>query len=48
MMYFLGITSNRIFDSEHQNCRWSVFKDYEAGKNFKKYARKMFFLLLNN
>ena len=23
----LGITSKRIFDKEHQNCRWSKFKD---------------------
>ena len=39
---FLGITSNRIFDSEHQNCRWSVFKDYEAGKMFKNMQENVF------
>ena len=39
---FLGITSNRIFDSEHQNCRWSVFKDYEAGKMFKNMQDNVF------
>ena len=31
----LGITSKRIFDKEHQNCRWSKFKDYPAEKMFK-------------
>ena len=39
---FLGITSNRIFDSEHQNCRWSIFKDYEAGKMFKNMQDNVF------
>ena len=39
---FLGITSNRIFDSEHQNCRWSVFKDYEAGRMFKNMQENVF------
>lgn len=38
----LGINSNRIFDSEHQNCRWSVFKDYEAGKMFKNMQENVF------
>ena len=39
---FLGITSNRIFDKEHQNCRWSVFKDFEAGKMFKNMQDEVF------
>ena len=39
---FLGITSNRIFDSDHQNCRWSIFKDYEAGKMFKNMQENVF------
>ena len=39
---FLGITSNRIFDKEHQNCRWSVFKDYEAGKMYKNIQENVF------
>ena len=39
---FLGITSNRIFDKEHQNCRWSVFKDYEAGKMYKNMQENVF------
>ena len=39
---FLGITSSRIFDKEHQNCRWSVFKDYEAGKMQKNMQENVF------
>ncbi len=39
---FLGITSSRIFDEKHQNCRWSVFKDYEAGKMFKNMQEEVF------
>lgn len=39
---FLGITSSRIFDENHQNCRWSVFKDYEAGKMFKNMQDEVF------
>jgi type I restriction modification system M subunit (site-specific DNA-methyltransferase subunit) len=39
---FLGITSSRIFDKEHQNCRWSVFKDYEAGKMYKNMQENVF------
>ena len=39
---FLGITSDRIFDKEHQNCRWSIFKDYEAGKMFKNMQDNVF------
>ena len=39
---FLGITSSRIFDKEHQNCRWSVFKDYEAGKMHKNMQENVF------
>ena len=39
---FLDITSSRIFDKEHQNCRWSVFKDYEAGKMQKNMQENVF------
>ena len=31
----LGIKSKRIFDEQHQICRWSNFKDYPAEKMFK-------------
>ena len=39
---FLGITRSRVFDEEHQNCRWSIFKDYEAGKMFKNMQDNVF------
>ena len=38
----LGITSKRIFDEEHQDCRWSIFKDYEASRMFKVIQEKVF------
>ena len=34
--------SKKIFDDEHQDCRWSVFKDYEAGKMYKNMQEKVF------
>lgn len=38
----LGITTKRTFDSEHQECRWSIFKDYEAGKMYKNMQENVF------
>lgn len=38
----LGITSKRIFDSEHQDCRWSNFKNIEAKSMFKVIQEKVF------
>ena len=38
----LGIKSKRIFDEEHQDCRWSIFKDYEASRMFKVMNEKVF------
>ena len=38
----LGITSKRNFDSQHQNCRWSEFRNYEAGKMFKNMQENVF------
>ena len=38
----LGIESKRIFDKEHQNCRWSVFKDFEASRMFKTVQEEVF------
>lgn len=38
----LKIHSKRIFDEEHQDCRWSIFKDYEAGKMYKNMQEKVF------
>lgn len=39
---FLKIKTKRVFDSEHQNCRWSIFKDYEAGKMLKNMQEDVF------
>jgi len=38
----LKIQSKRIFDEEHQDCRWSIFKDYEAGRMYKNMQEKVF------
>ena len=38
----LGIESKRIFDKQHQNCRWSVFKDFEASRMFKTVPEEVF------
>lgn len=39
---FLEIKIPKTFDEKHQNCRWSVFKDYEAGKMFKNMQEEVF------
>lgn len=31
-----------IFDQEHQNCRWSIFRHYEADAMFKNMTDKVF------
>lgn len=38
----LGITSKRIFDADHQDCRWSNFKNIEAKSMFKVMQEKVF------
>jgi type I restriction enzyme M protein len=38
----LGIQSKRIFDSNHQNCRWSKFKDFPAERMFKVMQEEVF------
>jgi len=38
----LGIKSKGIFDEEHQNCRWSIFKEYEATRMFNNMQEKVF------
>ena len=43
----LGIISTRIFDKEHQNCRWSIFKDYEAGKMYQNMQENVFPFIKN-
>ena len=40
--HMLGIKTKRIFDEKHQECRWSIFKDYEAGKMFKNMQDNVF------
>ncbi len=43
----LGIKTKRIFDSEHQNCRWSKFKDYPAEKMFNIVSQEVFPFIKN-
>ena len=39
----LGIPSTKkIFDDKHKNCRWSVFKDFEASRMFKTVQEEVF------
>ena len=38
----LGIKRKRIFDKEHQSCRWSKFKDFPAEKMFKIVQEEVF------
>lgn len=38
----LGIKIQGIFDEEHQDCRWSIFKEYEANRMFKLMQEKIF------
>lgn len=38
----LGIQRKRIFDSEHQDCRWSKFKNYPAEKMFRIMQSEVF------
>ena len=38
----LGITSKRIFDEKHQECRWSKFKNLEPQKMFDIVQGKVF------
>lgn len=43
----LGIKSKRIFDEQHQICRWSKFKDYPAEKMFKTMSEDVFPFIKN-
>lgn len=43
----LGIKSKRIFDEQHQICRWSNFKDYPAEKMFKTMSEDVFPFIKN-
>lgn len=38
----LGIKTKRIFDEKHQECRWSIFKNYPAEKMYKIVGEDVF------
>lgn len=38
----LKIKTKRIFDEKHQECRWSIFKNYPAGKMHKIVSQDVF------
>ena len=38
----LGIKTKRIFDEKHQDCRWSIFKNYPAEKMYKIVSEDVF------
>ena len=38
----LGIKTKRIFDEKHQECRWSIFKNYPAEKMYKIVGEEVF------
>ncbi len=43
----LGIKRERIFDEEHQDCRWSIFKNYPAEKMYKIVGEDVFPFIKN-
>ena len=40
--HMLGIKTKRIFDERHQECRWSIFKNYPAEKMYKIVGEDVF------
>lgn len=40
--HMLGIKTKRIFDEKHQECRWSIFKNYPAEKMYKIVGEEVF------
>ena len=40
--HMLGIKTKRIFDEKHQECRWSIFKNYPAEKMYKIVGKDVF------
>lgn len=38
---------DRVFDDEHQNCRWSIFRNYENEKMFQNMVDKVFPFIKN-
>lgn len=43
----LGVAFKRIFDSEHQDCRWSKFKNLSASEMFNLMSTKIFPFIKN-
>lgn len=43
----LGVKFNRIFDEEHQDCRWSKFKNMSAPEMFKTVSERVFPFIKN-
>lgn len=43
----LGVKFNRIFDAEHQECRWSKFKNMSAPEMYKVVSEKVFLFIKN-
>ena len=43
----LGVKFNRIFDENHQDCRWSKFKNMSADIMFKTVSEKVFPFIKN-
>ena len=43
----LGVKFNRIFDEEHQDCRWSKFKNMSATEMFKTVSERVFPFIKN-
>ena len=40
--HMLGIKTKRVFDEKHQECRWSIFKNYPAEKMYKIVGEDVF------
>ena len=40
--HMLGIKTKRIFDEKHQECRWSIFKNYPSEKMYKIVGEDVF------
>lgn len=40
--HMLGIKTKRIFDEKHQECRWSIFKNYSAEKMYRIVGEDVF------
>ena len=43
----LGVKFERIFDDEHQDCRWSKFKNLSASEMFNLMSTKIFPFIKN-